>query len=259
MLETSKIKILIVDDERPARMMIRHLLGGRKEIEIAGECENGREAIAAIEAIKPDLVFLDVQMPEVDGFEVIKSLAGKMPPQIVFVTAYDQYAVRAFEVHALDYLLKPFDRERFEQALTRAVSQIESEKKGDFERRLFSLLKERESSAEYLERFIIKANGRVFFLKSDEIMWIEAEANYVALHAEKQTHLFREAISSLETKLDPRRFRRIGRSAIVNLDFVRELQVWSRGDYKVILKNGAELKLSHRYRDNLSKYLGGNL
>jgi two-component system LytT family response regulator len=255
------IKVLIVDDERPARTMIRALLGGRDEIEIVGECENGQEAIGAIVSRQPDLIFLDVQMPETDGFEVIERLAGSESlPHIVFVTAYDQYAVRAFEKGALDYLLKPFDRERFERALKRAVSQIQSRKQEDFGERLLSLLNERGGAAdEYLERLIVKREGRVFFLKTADIFWIQAEGNYVLLHTERQKHYFREPISSLENKLDPRRFRRIGRGAIVNLEAVSELQQWSRGDYLVILKNGVELKLSHRYRENLSRHFGGNL
>ncbi len=259
MNQPNKIKALIVDDEQLARKMIRRLLDGHGEIEIIGECENGREAITAIETAQPDLVFLDIQMPEVDGFAVLESLTGKHLPHIVFVTAYDQYAIRAFEVHALDYLLKPFDRERFEQALERALAQIESEKDSHLNQRLLSLLGEHTGATNYLGRMIIKNDGRVFFLKTDEIFWIEAQGNYVLLYTERQKHFFREAISSLESKLDPHQFKRIGRSAIVNLDQVRELQVWSRGDYKVVLRNGAELKLSHRYRENLSKYLGGNL
>lgn len=242
--------------------MIRRLLEGRAGIEIVGECENGSEAVREIESKKPHLVFLDVQMPEVDGFAVIEKLAGKSPPHIVFVTAYDRYAVRAFETGALDYLLKPFDRERFDHALKRAVAQIETRRQDDLGERLLSLLSERRRGAasdDFLDRLIIKADGRVIFLKTSEIFWIEAQGNYVVLHADRQKHFFREPISSLENKLDPRRFRRIGRGAIVNLEYVRELQTWSRGDYLVILKNGAELKLSHRYRENLAKHFGGNL
>jgi two-component system LytT family response regulator len=252
-----KIKTLIVDDEPLARSMARRMLDSHANIELAGECESGEEAVAMIRTLKPDLVFLDVQMPGLDGFAVIEALASERLPQIIFITAYDQYAVRAFDVHALDYLLKPFDRERFEQALGRAVRQIESEQSGKLNDRILSMLAEREPR--YLERFIIKTEGRVFFLKADEIEWIEAEGNYVTLHAGGKGHLFREAISSLEARLDPRKFQRIGRSAIVNLDSVRELQPWFRGDYKIILHDGTELKLSHRFRDNLNKYLGGSL
>ena len=256
-MSEAKIKALIVDDEPLARSMTRRMLDGHSNIELVGECESGEEAGAAIRILKPDLVFLDVQMPGLDGFAVIESLASERLPQIVFITAYDQYAVRAFDVHALDYLLKPFDRERFEQALRRAVRQIETEKGGEAHERILSMLAGREPR--YLERFIIKTEGRVFFLKADEIEWIEAEGNYVLLHTDGKGHLFREAISSLEAKLDPRKFQRVGRSAIVNLDSIRELQPWFRGDYKIILHDGTELKLSHRFRDNLNKYLGGSL
>lgn len=254
-----KIKVLIVDDERPSRLMIRRLLEGRANVEIVGECENGLEAIAAIESKELNLIFLDVQMPEIDGFAVIEKLSGKPLPHIVFVTAYDQYAVRAFEVNALDYLLKPFDRERFEQALQRAVAEIENRKQDDLSERLLSLLNRRDGASNYLERLIIKANGRVFFLKTNEICWIEAQGNYVLLHSEREKHFFRETISNLELSLDQRRFCRIGRGAIVNLEYVRELQTWSHGDYKVVLKNGEQLKLSHRFRQNFAKHFGGNL
>jgi two-component system, LytTR family, response regulator len=252
-----KIRALIVDDEPLARLMTRRMLDGHANIELIGECESGEEAVAAIRGLNPDLVFLDVQMPGLDGFAVIESLASERLPQIIFITAYDQYAVRAFDVHALDYLLKPFDRDRFEQALRRAVRQVETEQSGELNERILSMLAEREPR--YLERFVIKTEGRVFFLKADEIEWIEAEGNYVIFHAGGKGHLFREAISSLEAKLDPRKFQRIGRSAIVNVDSIRELQPWFRGDYKIILHDGTELKLSHRFRDNLNKYLGGSL
>lgn len=262
-MNEARIKALIVDDEPPARSLVRRLLAPHKEIELIGECESGLEAIAAIRAHAPDLIFLDVQMPELDGFGVIEALAGERLPHIVFITAYDQYAVRAFEAQALDYLLKPFDRERFEQALHRALQQIRNEQNGAATGRILALLAEQQReahhAARHAERFVIKEEGRVFFLKADEIEWIEAEGNYVILHAGKQRHLFREAISNLETRLDPRRFQRIGRSAIVNLDCIRELQSWFRGDYKVILRDGTELKLSHRYRDNLNQHLSGSL
>jgi len=258
-MNDAKIKALIVDDEPPARSLVRRLLSNHKEIEIAGECESGVEAVAAIRTLAPDLVFLDVQMPELDGFAALAALADRPLPHVIFITAYDQYAVRAFEAQALDYLLKPFDRERFEQALDRALRQIRNERDGAATGRILALLAEQQRASGHADRFVIKEEGRVFFLKADEIEWIEAEGNYVILHARKQRHLFREAISSLEARLDPRRFQRIGRSAIVNLDCVRELQPWFRGDYKVILHDGTELKLSHRYRDNLNRYLSGSL
>lgn len=254
-----KVRVLIVDDEPLARSMVRRMLADRSNVEIAGECENGEEAIAAIRNLAPDLVFLDVQMPRLDGFSVIESLVSEPLPHIVFVTAYDQYGVRAFEVHALDYLLKPFDRKRFDQALHRALTRIKTDRRDEFNERVLSLLSDRMPPATYLERFIIKDDGRIFFLKTDEIKWIEAKGNYVLLHTAKKNHLFREAISNLETQLDPRKFQRISRSVIVNLNHICELQPWSHGDYKILLDDMTELKLSHRFRESFNKYLGGAL
>ena len=254
-----KIRVLIVDDEPPARSVIRHMLKDHTDVALVGECENGEEAIAEIRRLSPDLVFLDVQMPGRDGFAVIEALASERLPYIIFVTAYDKYGIRAFEVHALDYLLKPFDRDRFEHALQRAVRQIKTDRRGELNERILSLLTERLPQTNYLERFVIKGGERAFILKADEIKWIEAQGNYVVLHAGQQRHFFRETISNLEAKLDPQRFQRIGRSAIINLNCIRELQPWSHGDYKIILYDGTELKLSHRFRAGLNKYLGGSL
>lgn len=253
------VRILIVDDEPLARKMVRGMLRNHTGIEIIGECENGPEAINAIITTKPDIVFLDVQMPEMDGFAVIEACQAEFLPLIIFVTAYDQYAVRAFEVSALDYLLKPYDQERFENALERACQQVRSGGGGHFNERVLALLEQNQARATFLERLIIKSEGRIFFLRTDEIEWIEAEGNYVLLHVGQKKHLFREAISNLESRLNPRKFQRIQRSAIVNIDYIRELQPWFRGDYRVILRDGTELKLSHRYRENLDKYLGGTL
>lgn len=252
------IRALIVDDEPLARTMVRKMLEHR-EVEILAECESGIEAIEQIESQTPDLVFLDVQMPEVDGFAVISAIDPDRLPQIIFVTAYDRYALKAFEVHALDYLLKPFDEDRFEAALERARRQIGSERNEDLSQRLLALVREREPRPEYLDRVIIKGSGRVFFLKTEEIDWIEAQGNYVALHTTKDNHLFRSSLNSLELQLDPKRFRRIHRSTIVNVDSIRELQPWFRGDYLVVLRSGTELKLSHRFRANLDKDFAGTL
>ena len=200
-------------------------------------------------------------MPEMDGFAVLAALAPERVPHVIFVTAYDQYAVRAFEVHALDYLLKPFDQERFEQALERARLQIRGAGDEGLGARLLSLLAQREQqqSPPHVERLLVKGDGRVFFLKADEIRWVEAEGNYVLLHTGAGKYLFREAISNLEAQLDPKKFRRISRSAIVNIDFVQEFQPLFRGDYSVVLRTGEKLKLSHRYRSNLDKDFGGSL
>ena len=255
----SRISVLVVDDEPLAREKIRAMVRDDPEIEIIGECVNGREAIEAVEEHVPDLLLLDVQMPEVDGFAVLNALRSSHMPLVIFITAYDQYAVHAFEVHALDYLLKPFDRERFAAALDRAKAQIRRERDGHLDARILALLNQLEAEAKYLERLVVKSGGRVFFLPTEEIDWIEAEGNYVSVHTPKKSHLLRETISSLEAQLDPKKFIRIHRSTIVNLSRVQELQSWSHGEYRVILYNGTELTLSRNYRENLQGALGNNL
>jgi len=249
-----KIRTLIVDDEPLAREKIVDMLFGDAEIEIIGECGDGLAAVAAIEAHKPDLLFLDVQMPELDGFGVLEAI--EQMPVIIFVTAYDQYALRAFEVRALDYLLKPFDRERFDKALQRAKHQIERERAGAVNRELVALLADLKSRPKPLERLVVKAGGRVFFLRVDEIDWIEAAANYVKLHAGGEAHLLRETINGLAAKLDPDKFLRIHRSIIVNLERVKEMQPWFHGDYVVVLQDGTQLTSSRNYREQLRKLLG---
>lgn len=250
------IRTVIVDDEPLGRTVIREMLRGDAEIEIVGECANGHEAIAIMQEQKPDLLFLDVQMPEVDGFEVLAALAAEQLPLIIFVTAYDQYAVRAFEVHAVDYLLKPFDRERFGKALQRAKTSLRQARSDEVTERILALLEEQKAKPKHLERLVIKANGRVFFLKTDEIDWIAAEGNYVCLHVKRESYLLRETISGLEAQLNPQKFARIHRSQIVNLDRIKELQAWSHGEYHVILHDGTQLTLSRNYRERLHELLG---
>lgn len=255
----STIRALVVDDEPLARRIIRELLEDDPEVEVIGECLNGHEAVEAIQALSPDLLFLDVQMPEVGGFEVLETLSPEHMPHIIFVTAYDQYAVRAFDVHALDYLLKPFDRERFATALERAKVHIREERHGELDQHILALLDELKAESKYLERLIVKNGGRVSFLDVDDIDWVEAEGNYVSIHIGKRTHLLRETVSRLETQLDPKKFRRIHRSAIVRLDRIQELQPLFHGEYRVILVGGAQLTLSRNYRDNLQAILGNLL
>jgi two-component system LytT family response regulator len=256
MASATQIRVLLVDDEPLAREMIREMLEDDRDVEIIGECVNGAEAVAAIGELTPDLLFLDVQMPEASGFEVLETLKNGDMPHVIFVTAYDQYAVRAFEVHALDYLLKPFDRERFEASWQRAKEQILKDKNGRRDERILTLLEELKAGSKYLERLVIKSGGRVFFLEACDIDWIEAEGNYVSVHSGKKSHLLRETISSLETQLDPKKFRRIHRSAIVQLDKIKELQPWFHGEYRIILHSGAQLMLSRNYRENLQEALG---
>jgi two-component system, LytTR family, response regulator len=252
----SQLRVLVVDDEPLARAMIREMLESDAQAEIIGECASGEEAIAAVFEHAPDLLFLDIQMPTASGFEVLEALKGGHLPYIIFVTAYDQYAVRAFEVHALDYLLKPFDRERFENSWQRAKAHILKEKNGRFDERILTLLEELKTGPKYLERLVIKSGGRVFFLEAAEIDWIEAEGNYVSVHSGKKSHLLRETISSLEAQLDPKKFRRIHRSSIIRIDKIKELQTWLHGEYRVILHCGAQLTLSRNYRENLQEALG---
>ncbi|HEY0006539.1 MAG TPA: LytTR family DNA-binding domain-containing protein [Pyrinomonadaceae bacterium] len=256
MAEPTRIRALLVDDESLAREMLREMLKDDEDVEIIGECVNGREAVEVINAEMPDLIFLDVQMPEIGGFEVLESLKAGRMPHIIFVTAYDQYAVRAFEVHALDYLLKPFDRERFEASWQRAKAQILRERNGNLDQRIIALLEELKAESKYLERLVIKSGGRIFFLEVDEIDWIEAEGNYVSVHSGKKTHLLRETISSLETQLDPKKFVRIHRSSIIKIDRILELQPWFHGEYKVVLQDSTQLTLSRSYREKLQEALG---
>ncbi|HVH68271.1 MAG TPA: LytTR family DNA-binding domain-containing protein [Gemmatimonadales bacterium] len=259
------IRTLIVDDEPTARAGIRQLLSGDPEIVVMGECADGRQASAAIRESAPDLVFLDVQMPELDGFGVLREVGVDSPPAFVFVTAYDQYALRAFEVHAIDYLLKPFTDERFRESLQRAKQQVRQGQLVGLSRKLAALLDgvdggaralDRPSRPEYLERLVVKSGGKVTLVRVADIEWIDAEGDYVRIHVGKAWHLLRETMKNLEGQLDPERFVRIHRSTIVNLERVKELQPFFRGEYVVVLQSGITLKLSRGYRDHLEARLG---
>jgi len=243
------IKILIVDDEAPARKKIRSYLKNEKAIASIEEAENGIEAVQKINGQKPDLVFLDIQMPGMTGFEVIETIGIDDMPVVVFVTAYDQYAIDAFEVQAIDYLLKPFDQDRFQKSFNRALEQIELKKNNVAI--LKNLLNEIDKGRTYLDRIMVNEGSRYFFAPTNKIMYISAEEKYVNLHTEKDRYLIRETMSNLERQLDPNKFKRIHRSYIVNIDFIKEMQPWSHGDYVVILKNGTKLTLSRRFRDQL--------
>ena len=265
---SSPVKVLIVDDEPSAREIIREMLTDEERsgaVTIVGECGTGHAAVDAIREAKPDVAFLDVQMPEMDGLTVLSTLSPEQLPLVIFVTAYDRYAISAFEVQALDYLLKPFDRERFDQAFARAKRALERERTSDLSERIMAFMEDRNAPSrvsappQYIERLAIKADGRVLFVRAEEVEWIKAEGNYVSLHIGKRAYLFRETISSLEAQLDPHKFRRIHRSTIVNIDCITELQAMFRGEYRVLVRGGAELKLSHNYRDNLRQQLGGAL
>lgn len=249
------IRALIVDDEPLARQRLIRLLKDEPDIEVVGECADGGDAVTAIRAHKPDLVFLDVQMPVLDGFGVLEALGDDLPA-VIFVTAYDRYALRAFEYHALDYLLKPFDRERFRKALERVRAHLGPDEAREEAEQLLAAVEEYKSEGKALERLVIKSAGRVFFLRVEEIDWIEAAGNYVRLHVGKEDHLLRDTMSSLEGRLDPKRFLRIHRSTMVNIERIQELQPLFHGDYVVILRNGTQLNLSRGYRQRLQEVFG---
>jgi two-component system, LytTR family, response regulator len=266
----SAVRVVVVDDEPLARRRILRLLKEQQDgqVDVVAVCANGTQAVEAIRETRPDLVFLDVQMPEVDGFGVLERLDGELPC-VIFVTAHDQYALKAFEVHAIDYLLKPFDAERFRKAFERGKSQLERRTAGQ-SRRIVALLEEMSAERRTLEQrlaatpakeahmewVMVRKRDKIEFLRTADIDWIEAEGNYVRLHAGRESYLIREKISTLDEKLDPDRFMRVHRSTIVNLNRVGELRPLPSGDYVVLLKDATELKLSRGYRQRLAERIG---
>jgi two-component system LytT family response regulator len=245
---TAKLRVLIVDDERLARQKVRTFLGSRDDVEIVGEAANASDAIDALERTHPDLLFLDVQMPGGDGFEVVKSL-GRNAPAIVFATAHDEYAVRAFDVAAVDYLLKPFDRRRFEQAMGRARKSLAPNQLSD-------LIEAWEAQRKSPEQFLVKKRDRMLLVPVKDVDWIEAEAKYVRIHVREASYLIRDAIAAVEARLDPRQFVRIHRSTIVNMRRVLELQRGFGGDVIVVLHGGTKLTMSRRYRSHVREATG---
>jgi two-component system LytT family response regulator len=258
---TSKIRTLVVDDEPVARARVLSLLRDESDIEVVGECSNGPQAVSVIEATAPDLVFLDVQMPEMDGFALARTL-GRDMPAVVFVTAYDEYALQAFEIHALDYLLKPFSAERFKSALTHARQHIAKRQASATGRQLATLLPPMPQPApdqerrERRDRLVIKSSGRIYFVRIQDIDWCEASGNYVRLHIGPQAHMVRGTMSHLESQLDPGQFVRIHRSAIVNVERIQELRSSFNGEYLITLNDKTRLTLSRGYRDGLQARLG---
>jgi two-component system LytT family response regulator len=244
------LRTLVVDDELLARRRLTMLLADEPDVEVVAECENGEQAVAAIEAHAPDLVFLDVQMPEVDGFGVLEAIGPERMPAVIFVTAYDRYALRAFDVHAVDYLLKPFARPRFEQALARARASLlapPADAAAEEANPLEALLEELRKGGRWLERLAVHEGGRVFFLRTAEIDWIESAGNYLKLHVGAEQHLVRGTIKGIETKLDPARFLRVHRGTLVNLDRVREIHPWFNGEYMLTLQDGTRLESGWGY------------
>src|SRR5208282_1037997 len=246
MTTASTLQVLVVDDEAPARRKILRLLREERDIEVVAEASGAESAIAAIEKHRPDLVFLDVQMPGMDGFGVVQAISAKTMPRVVFVTAHDQYALRAFEVHAFDYLLKPFGEERFRTVLRRA-RELNAQSSDGFGARIQELLSQLQRERSFPDRLLVHENARGHFVPIREISWIEADRNYLILHCGARTHTLRGTLESLGGTLDPKIFVRINRGSLVRLDAIRELLPWFHGEYKVILKDSTELRWSRRY------------
>jgi two-component system, LytTR family, response regulator len=240
------LQVLVVDDEAPARRKILRLLRQEPDVEVVGEAGGAESAIAAIGKYRPDLVFLDVQMPGMDGFGVVQAIPPKEMPRVVFVTAHDQYALRAFEVHAFDYLLKPFGEERFRTVLRRAREQ-NVQSNGAFALRIQELLNQLQRERSFPDRLLVHENERAHFVSIRDITWIEADRNYLILHCGAKAHTLRGTLESLAETLDPKIFVRINRASLVRLDAIRELVPWFHGEYKVILKDAKELRWSRRY------------
>lgn len=253
---TTKFRTLIVDDMLLARKRLRRVLSKDSEIEIVGECADGKEAVEAVRELKPDLMFLDVQMPETDGFQAVAEIGVENAPVTVFVTAFDHFALKAFEVHALDYLLKPFDVERLKKTVERAKELIRNrETDHPADKRLIALLKDIKNEPKYLKRLTVRSRGKTVFVAVDDIDYIEAEGNYLSVQTGKEAHLIRSAMHQFENRLDPEKFARIHRSTIINIDRVKEMHPLFNGDQLVIMKNGKELVLSRNYRDRLKDLL----
>ena len=255
----TKIRALIVDDEPLARERLRALLRDEPSVEIIGDCGSGTDAIATLQRTPLDLVFLDMQMPGCDGLQVLAGLPVENRPAVIFVTAHERFALDAFEVQAIDYLLKPFDRERFQTALHRAEEHLRARRAGQLGEKLESLLAEASPPGRKSERLTVKADGRLVFLKSDEIVWVEAADNYVVMHLVSGRLMLRETMAAIEARLGTASFARVNRSALVHLDQIKELQPTLHGDYTVLLRNGTKLPLSRNLRGQLDKFTGEKL
>jgi two-component system LytT family response regulator len=256
------LRVVIVDDERLAREKVRSMLAAHPDVEVVAECSDGLEAVNEIRRLRPDLVFLDIQMPGSDGFDVLRRLKTQKLPAIVFVTAHDEYAIRAFEIEAIDYLLKPFDRRRFNESLRRARKRMEAPVENDVPERLLAAVNRIEQlatqpqDAQQWNRFVVKVRDRMIFVPASDIDWVESEGKYVRLHCGTAKHLVREAISEVEHRLDAREFARIHRRIIVNLRKVTEMYRGFDGDYIVALTSGEKLTVSRRYWSRV-RHLGG--
>ena len=239
-------RVLIADDEAPARRVVRSYLAGREDVEVVAEAENGLEVVDGVRSLEPQLVVLDIQMPGMTGFEAIQAIGVDAMPATIFATAYDEFALRAFDVHAVDYLLKPFSRQRFDRAFDRALQRI-----GDDREHIGRLLASLPQATAYLERIVVRHGDRLFFVATLDVLHLSAEGNYVRLHTAEGSHLIRGTLADLETRLDPKRFARIHRSGIVNIDAIKEVHAHFHGDYIVSLRNGESVRLSRRYQQRL--------
>ncbi len=252
---TQSYKVLIVDDEPISRRRMRRLLSLEPDYEVVAECANGEEAVDALRLNKVDVLFIDIQMPGMSGFEVLEAIT-EVRPLVIFTSACDEYAVKAFDVHAFDYLLKPFDGHRFRDSLRRAKARLEMDRAGgQRDRDMSEMFASFTRAQKTPDRVAVRNNGRVVFVKVDEIDWVEASDNYVCLHVGRETHVIRETMNQLEARLVGTQFLRVHRSAIVNLDRIKEMQPWFRGDYRVILRDGTELTLTKNHREKLESRL----
>lgn len=268
-----KIRALIVDDESLAREALLVMLDDDPDIEVIAECRNGREAVTLIREQSPDVVFLDIQMPEMDGFQVVEEVGAMQMPVTIFVTAFDKHALRAFEAHALDYLLKPFDHDRFNTALQRAKTLVRQQKLGEMSEGLFAVLRdlkskngastskadnrkpERVAHQQPIDRVVIKSGGRIYFLKTEQIDWVEGAGDYLTLHSGSQTHLIRETMRNFHATLDQQKFLRIHRSTIVNIERIKDIRPVHKGEYVITLTSGISLKASRGYRHEIQSLL----
>jgi two-component system LytT family response regulator len=259
----SVVRTVIADDEQLARRKLRILLDAEPQVQVVAECHDGSQTLAAIRACHPDLLLLDIQMPDLDGFQVLSEISPEDMPAVIFTSAYDQYAIRAFEAHALDYLLKPFDQGRLHRAIERARFELRQSKERKITDRILELLTQVKSDQrpvpEFDGRLVIKTKGRIVFLSLDEIDWVEAAANYVRLNVGKESYLFRETISRTSERLNPNHFIRIHRSMIVNVRKIKELIPVNSGEYIVVLKSGKELSCSRGYRANVQQMIDKTL
>jgi two-component system, LytTR family, response regulator len=252
------VRVVVADDEPIGRQRLIRLLQAEPDTDVVAACADGEEAVEAIRAHVPDVVLLDIQMPELDGFEVVAALGEAQQPAVIFVTAHDQYALRAFEIHAFDYLLKPVDPDRLRVAMDRAVTTAPRAPQGGVTRRILTLLEQlaQRERGYGRDRLVVRTPERAFFLRADTIDWIEAAGKFVHLHVGRAIHALRESMAELEQELDSVRFVRISRSVIVNLDRIQEIQPWFQGDYVLILTDGTRLTSTRGYRDNMRKLLG---